>query len=609
MTEYLINWNENKATEDMRKFDFSQDFFNFFTVINTCMLGDFNAWIHYAAKRFYGMLGDGQYGTTSGVVTKRGYIMAHFAKFITGMTRIDATWNGNSMESSVYLSQTGDTVVAVMANPDTEAVTLTVDLPFYTEKGVLYTTTKSKSFTKTQLNQEEETCRPVVTIAAQSVCTVLFVRSRDRQASDMGGTTTRFDRIDDMKTTKTTFGSTYKLSGKTKTFNSSNPLISTRTGITYGYVALSDRFSRLVMHINKVTSTNSLTIGAPTLIYVNSQGKLQKHEYERIDLSRGQNFDVVLDLSSSTLTDGCIGLISFTCDNAVSTLTINFGDVYLDNSSNYAAKLTGAYVADDSNVLDFTEDASCTSLDLTEVIGLPAVLPWLEGTNRVAYVAESSDATAANLVKGAQCADLQLSVDGGNFRPATEFTAEKATLTVSVEGAQLLMVPFEADVPAGVRAYTLSEDLTLQEVTTIAAHQPVVVQAQGEVTLCGSGQVAYAVSPLNDWLRGTYTSAPLYVGDYVLGQQDGQWGLVRLSSASTLAPFGVYAHPTSDADFLPIEMLTTGIEDVEQTTADGRQAVGEVYDLQGRRLQGTAAKGQLVIVRMADGRVRKVLLK
>ena len=77
MTEYLINWNE--AENNTRNFDFSKDFFNFFTAINTCMLGDFNAWIHYAAKRYYGMLGDGQRGTSNGVVTKRGYIMAHFA--------------------------------------------------------------------------------------------------------------------------------------------------------------------------------------------------------------------------------------------------------------------------------------------------------------------------------------------------------------------------------------------------------------------------------------------------------------------------------------------------------------------------------------------------
>ena len=121
MTEYLINWNENSGTT--RNFDYAKDVFNFFRSINTCMLGDFNAWIHYAAKRYYGMLGDGQYGTSSGTVTKRGYVMAHFARFVTGMTRVEGEISDAAftpLEGSVYISQSGDTVVAVLINPSSE---------------------------------------------------------------------------------------------------------------------------------------------------------------------------------------------------------------------------------------------------------------------------------------------------------------------------------------------------------------------------------------------------------------------------------------------------------------------------------------------------------
>ncbi|MBQ1828173.1 MAG: hypothetical protein II115_03135, partial [Prevotella sp.] len=336
MTEYLINWNE--AEGNTRNFDFSKDFFNFFRAINTCMLGDFNAWIHYAAKRYYAMMGDGQRGAgSSGVITKRGYVMAHFAKFITGMTRIDASFSGGSLEGSAYLSQSGDTAVVVIANNSDNDVNLTCDLPFYTKNQTVYTTSRTKNFSATQTSLDDETCRPVVSIAAQSVATAIFYRTRDRQVSDMTGIATRFDRIDDMTTTKTNFGTNYKLSGKNKTFDSSNPLISSRTNATYGYVALDERYSQLVMHIKKVTTTNSLTAGATTLIYVNNKKQVSKHEYGRIDLSRGEDFDIVLDLSPTTLTDGCTGLISLTCDNAVSRLSITFGDVYLSNGNNYAA--------------------------------------------------------------------------------------------------------------------------------------------------------------------------------------------------------------------------------------------------------------------------------
>ena len=605
MTEYLINWNEVEG--NTRNFDFSKDFFNFFTAINTCMLGDFNAWIHYAAKRYYGMLGDGQRGTSSGVVTKRGYVMAHFARFVTGMTRIDATWSGISMESSAYLSSTGDTAVVVVANPG-EAMNLTIDLPFYTTGGTLVYTTKTKNFSNSAISDIDETCRPVVSIPAQSVNTLLFVRSRDRQPSNMKGTATRFDRLDDMKTTKTTFGTNYKLSGKSKTFDSSNPLISSRTNASYGYVALDERYSQLVMHIKKVTTTNSLTAGSTTLTYVNSRNQVVKHDYGRLDLSRATDFDLVFDLSPATLSDGCIGLISLTCDNAVSHLTITFGDVWLANGSNYAATLSGDYVADDSYVLEYTSDAACTSLDMTSVTALPSELSWWqEGSNRIVYLPEESAFSAANVVSGAVCHNVQLWAEGGDFRPATAFTADAATLTAQVEGARMLILPFAAAVPAGVKAYTLTDDFSLQELTAIDAHQPVLIMSEGSITFTGSGEVAFARSPLDAKYRGTYTQLPLYEGDYILASHDGEWGWMRLTAASMLQPFDVYAQINSKEAFIPIGDSSSAIASVATAPA----ADAQYYDLQGRRIANltSLAKGQLVIIRSSEGKVRKIVVE
>lgn len=499
MTEYLINWNEIENTT--RNFDFTKDFFDFFRAINTCMLGDFNAWIHYAAKRYYGLLGDGTNGAgSSGVITKRGYIMAHFAKFATGMTRINADLGG--MEGSAYLSQTGDTVVAVMANPTDNSSEMTFDLPFYTLGGELRTTGKSQSFKKTTLTQETETCRPVVTIAAQSVVTVQFVKSRERQVSNMKGSVTYFERklLDDMKTTKTNFGTAFKLSNKTgKKFDSSNPLISSRKNLSYGYIALDDSYSQLVMHINKVTTTSALTAGGTILYYVNSQGEVATHEYGRLDLSRGENFDLVFDISPATLTDGCIGLLSLTCDNTQSHLTINFGDVYLTSgNTTYAGILSGVYVGDDSNVLEFSSDPACTSIDMTTVTELPATLPWMDASNRVVYVSAESQLTGHNVVKDGVCASLVLNEAWGVFRPMTAFTATSASYTCMVNGQHIVQLPFQATVPEGVYTYTLTEDLQPTVVTIVPAHQPVLVEAQGEVTFLGSGNVSYMPATLKD---------------------------------------------------------------------------------------------------------------
>lgn len=588
MTEYLINWNENQPSN--RNFDFSKDFFNFFRAINTCMLGDFNAWIHYAAKRYYGMLGDGQMGTSSGTVTKRGYVMAHFARFVTGMTRISASFGDSGLEGSAYLSQTGDTVVAVMANATDNNVNATIDLPFYTQHGKLYATTRSKSLTDFDITPESETCRPKTVIPAQSVSTVLFVRSRDRQASNMKGSTVRFDRIDDMKATKTTFGTAYQLSGKTKKLDHSNPLISSRTDANSGYVELNNRFSQLVMQIKSLSSTMNYSSAKTTLIYVNGQGQVASHDYGDLDLSRRENFSLVFDLSPQTLPDGCQGIISMTNNNWSSTLTIVFGDVYLTTGTNaeYAAKLSGDYVADDSYVQEYTSDVTCTSLDMTACNGWPSDYSWLQGTNRVVWLPEESTADGANIIIGNTCQNLVLSTEGGPFRPDRSFEAQNISLTTSVNDLKLMILPFNAQMPDGVKAYSIDDQLVPEPLNMISAHQPVLVEAQGEVTFTGQGEVSYFTSSPIALIRGTYTPIPLYAGDYVLACQNGQWGFQRLETATTLSPFCAYAQlPMTDA-FVPLNGEVTGIHAI---AGDEASFADDLYDLQGRKTSGALKPG------------------
>ena len=592
MTEYLINWNE--IENNTRNFDFSKDFFNFFRAINTCMVGDFNAWIHYAAKRYYGMLGDGQRGAgNSGTVTKRGYIMAHFAKFVTGMTRIDIDFGATSLEGSAYLSQTGDTVVAVVANATNDDAPVTLDLPFYTQAGLLYSTTKTNNMSTTTLALDEETCRPVATIPAQSVSTLLFVKSRDRQPSNMKGSTTRFDRIDDMITTNSRFGSNYKLSGKTKKFDHSNPLISTRTDASSGYVALDDRYSRLTIEVKKVTSTMNYSSAKTTLIYVNAAGKVASYDYGDLSLERRENFKLMFDLSPATLPDGCIGLISLTNNNWSSTLTLTLGDVTLDrgNDSPYAATLSGDYVADDSYVQEFISDALCTSLDMTACNDCPSSFPWLQGTNRVVWLPETSSEGGANLIHTDLCHRLELSTEGGAFRPARSFHADEIIFTTTVSGCRMLMLPFNALIPDGAKAYSIDGDLSLSQLRSIPAHTPVLIEAQGEVVFTGQGEVGYFTSPLTNMFRGTYTPILLYAGDYLLDYQSGQWGFRRLDATTTLGVFDVYASLDSQAAFVPIASDALGITVI---TSENTMPA-KYFDLQGRQTSAQPMKPGIYI--------------
>jgi hypothetical protein len=273
-----------------------------------------------------------------------------------------------------------------------------------------------------------------------------------------------------------------------------------------------------------------------TLIYVNAAGKVASYDYGDLSLQRHENFKLMFDLSPATLPDGCIGLISLTNNNWSSTLTLTLGDVTLDkgDGSPYAATLSGDYVEDDSYVQEFISDA---------------------------------------------------------FRPARSFYADEIIFTTTVNGCRLLMLPFNAVIPEGAKAYTIGDDLTLTQMRSIPAHTPVLIEAEGEVVFTGQGEVGYFTSPLTDMFRGTYTPIPLYASDYLLDYQNGQWGFRRLDAPTTLGVFDVYAALNSQAAFVPIASDALSISTI---TSENEMPV-KVFDLQGRQISAQPQKPGIYI--------------
>jgi O-glycosyl hydrolase len=60
-----------------------------------------NAFVWWASKRFYSMVGDGQAGTTEGAALPRGWALSHYAKFTTDYTRVRVRLTTG--QESVYL--------------------------------------------------------------------------------------------------------------------------------------------------------------------------------------------------------------------------------------------------------------------------------------------------------------------------------------------------------------------------------------------------------------------------------------------------------------------------------------------------------------------------
>jgi O-glycosyl hydrolase len=111
-------------------------------------LNNENAFVWWASKRFYSMVGDGQFGTTDGAPLPRGWALTHYARYTTDYNRIhfeldpahaSATANGTpittmNLSSSVVNRKVNDldnTAVSITAflSPDGDAVSMVLWTP------------------------------------------------------------------------------------------------------------------------------------------------------------------------------------------------------------------------------------------------------------------------------------------------------------------------------------------------------------------------------------------------------------------------------------------------------------------------------------------------
>ena len=117
-------------------------------------LNNENAFVWWASKRFYSMVGDGQFGTTDGSALPRGYGLSHYARYTTGMTRIRINLDTVSGQSQlrdgnvIDIAETGASLLnSTVDNMDNESVRITA----YTSRDfkeislVMWTPTKTGS--------------------------------------------------------------------------------------------------------------------------------------------------------------------------------------------------------------------------------------------------------------------------------------------------------------------------------------------------------------------------------------------------------------------------------------------------------------------------------
>jgi O-glycosyl hydrolase len=170
MTEHLLNSEGNfnydstwPAAMDMAK------------EIHNCMNADFNAYIWWYLKRFYSMIGDGEYNTAAGQVLNRGYVMSHYAKYAAGKYRVGAERNGNSqVMATAYAGE--DELCVVILNMGTRASDASIALPDQFERAGAEETDENGAMRKKSVNLNASERTAELRLAPRSIVSVRFER-------------------------------------------------------------------------------------------------------------------------------------------------------------------------------------------------------------------------------------------------------------------------------------------------------------------------------------------------------------------------------------------------------------------------------------------------
>ncbi|MGN1254084.1 MAG: hypothetical protein ACI4T9_05800 [Prevotella sp.] len=192
-------------------------------------------------------------------------------------------------------------------------------------------------------------------------------------------------------------------------------------------------------------------------------------------------------------------------------------------------------------------------------------------------------------------------VSSSEVQPQLTLVYKKASydLTVGDAAAATLVLPYEATIPSGVKAYTLSytsgDEVTATEVsTTIPANTPVLINASaGTYTFEATDtKTTKAAAPTSGSLTGVWTSTTAPSGSYILYNGTDGIGFYKADgSTNTVAANRAYLTATAaTAKSLSINYngsSTTGISNITNIENDN----APIFNIQGMRMGKNLPKG------------------
>ena len=246
-------------------------------------------------------------------------------------------------------------------------------------------------------------------------------------------------------------------------------------------------------------------------------------------------------------------------------------------------------------------DATATAIDATGVTGITtnseAGRTLLTSANPnclfLGTTGNGGLANTQNVITSGTCDNLVLT-DNHPFQAPSNFTATAASYSTTINTTAqcgTLCLPFEAAIPGGVTAYTLSyvsgnDAATLTPVeTTIPANTPVLLNGSGAAAFAGSGAVDADATNVSGALTGVFANTVVPLNSYVLQNGASGIGFYKVASDITAKPFRAYltGEFAGSKDFLSFNFdEATAISQVQGSGFKVQDS--EIFNLAGQRM-------------------------
>ena len=156
--------------------------------VHESMLAGANAYVYWYMIAHWAFIGTGesqyQPGNDYGKLLRRGYVMSHFSKNITGSTRLGSkasvhVGTNSAFQASAYIK--GDSLIVMAIDTTKNAFDLRLNLPYKVKSGIHWLSTSDKNCEKLPIEMSESAQTITVNLPARSLNTYIF--QIDREAS------------------------------------------------------------------------------------------------------------------------------------------------------------------------------------------------------------------------------------------------------------------------------------------------------------------------------------------------------------------------------------------------------------------------------------------